>query len=205
MFSANPTAFETSCLLDRPCERLFRGDAEGNLVDPLGGGAETAQDAVQVFPHGTPPDTEPIQHRERNPVALLEHREEEMFRIYRAMTAPVRLFVRRPNDSARCLREAVEHAARLLGPRRYVKCLNGALAVHPDRDVAHAEPGVEPGTESPERAIVGGRRVLGEADRRSEEPAALSVIARRHRHFPFGPRGSTVWGGNQSGRSLICK
>lgn len=125
MLGPDPTAFETACLLDRPCERLFRGDAEGNLVDRLGGGAETAQHTVQVFPHGTPPDTEPIQHRERNPVTLPEHREEKMFRIYRAMMAPVRLFVRRPNDPARCLRETVEHAARLLGRRRYVKCFSG--------------------------------------------------------------------------------
>jgi hypothetical protein len=48
-----------------------------------------------------------------------------------------------------------------------------ALAVHPDGDVADAGPGVEPGAERVERAIVRGHEAPGEAERRQEQPAAL--------------------------------
>jgi hypothetical protein len=45
--------------------------------------------------------------------------------------------------------------------------------VHPDRDVADAGPGVEPGAQRPERAVVRRHRAPGEADCRAEELAAL--------------------------------
>src|SRR4030095_7790469 len=48
-----------------------------------------------------------------------------------------------------------------------------ALAVHPDGDVPDPGPGVEPGPQRPERAVVGGQRVAGEADSRTQELAAL--------------------------------
>ena len=48
-----------------------------------------------------------------------------------------------------------------------------ALAVHPHSDVADAGPGVEPGAERPEHAVVGGQRAAREPDRRHEERAAL--------------------------------
>ena len=47
-----------------------------------------------------------------------------------------------------------------------------ALAVHPDCNVADADPGVEPGTEGVEGAVVG-RRGAGRADCRTEESAAV--------------------------------
>jgi hypothetical protein len=46
------------------------------------------------------------------------------------------------------------------------------LTVHPDGDPADAGPGVEPGAESPERAV-GGHRAPGESDGRTEESATL--------------------------------
>src|SRR5262249_21543989 len=109
MFGADPSAFKTPSLLNRSFERSFGGHSKGNLVDRLGGGAKTAQHSLQVVRHGAPLDAEPIQPRERNPVTLLQHREEKMFWIHRAMMAPVRLFVRCPNDAARGLREALKH------------------------------------------------------------------------------------------------
>ena len=48
-----------------------------------------------------------------------------------------------------------------------------ALARHADGDSADAGPGVEPCAESVERAVVGGHRAPGEAERRYEESAAL--------------------------------
>src|SRR5215471_19338818 len=48
-----------------------------------------------------------------------------------------------------------------------------ALAVHAHGDVADAGPGVEPGPERVQRAIVRGHRAPGEAERRYEESAAL--------------------------------
>jgi hypothetical protein len=45
--------------------------------------------------------------------------------------------------------------------------------VHPDGDVADAGPGVEPGPQRPERAIVGRHRASRKAERRDEESAAL--------------------------------
>ena len=48
-----------------------------------------------------------------------------------------------------------------------------AQAVHPHGDVADAGPGVEPGAQGMERAVIRGHRTLGEADSRTEEPAAL--------------------------------
>ena len=47
------------------------------------------------------------------------------------------------------------------------------MAVHPDGDVADAGPGVEPGAQRPERAVVRRHRARGEADCRTEELAAL--------------------------------
>src|SRR5262245_45424046 len=46
-------------------------------------------------------------------------------------------------------------------------------AVHPDGDVADARPGIEPGPQRPECAVVGGHRAPGEADSRSEKLDAL--------------------------------
>jgi len=47
--------------------------------------------------------------------------------------------------------------------RTFVKITSAlALAVHPDGDVSDAGPGVEPGTQRPERAVVGGQGALGE-------------------------------------------
>jgi hypothetical protein len=44
--------------------------------------------------------------------------------------------------------------------------------MHPDGDVADAEPGVQPGAQGPERSVVRGQRTPGEAERRHEESAA---------------------------------
>jgi hypothetical protein len=44
--------------------------------------------------------------------------------------------------------------------------------VHPDRDVADAGPGVEPGAQRVQRAVIRGHGAPGEAERRSEELAA---------------------------------
>src|SRR4029453_2082820 len=48
-----------------------------------------------------------------------------------------------------------------------------ALARHAAGGVADAGPGVEPGAQLPERAVVGGQRAPGEADCRTKELAAL--------------------------------
>jgi len=48
-----------------------------------------------------------------------------------------------------------------------------ALAVHPDGDVAEAGPGIEPGSESPQRAVVRRSRKPSEAECCSQKLAAL--------------------------------
>jgi len=48
-----------------------------------------------------------------------------------------------------------------------------ALARHADDDVSDPGPGVEPGAERVEHAIVRGQGTAGEAERRHEEAAAL--------------------------------
>src|SRR5262249_18344233 len=48
-----------------------------------------------------------------------------------------------------------------------------ALAVHPHGHVADAGPGVEPGAQRPERAVVGRHGAGGESDCRPEQLAAL--------------------------------
>ena len=48
-----------------------------------------------------------------------------------------------------------------------------ALVRHADRDPPDAGPGVEPGAQRPERAVVRGHRVPGEADSSTRELAAL--------------------------------
>jgi hypothetical protein len=58
--------------------------------------------------------------------------------------------------------------------RTFVKITSAlALSVHPHGDVANAGPGVEPGPERPERAVVRGAREPAEAEGCSQELAAL--------------------------------
>src|SRR5262249_27572597 len=47
------------------------------------------------------------------------------------------------------------------------------LTVHPHGDVADAGPGIEPGAQRVQRAVVREHRAAGKADRRHEEPTAL--------------------------------
>jgi hypothetical protein len=52
-----------------------------------------------------------------------------------------------------------------------------AVLLRLHRDALDAGPGVEPGPERPERAVVGGQRTPGEADSRTQELAALVAHA----------------------------
>jgi hypothetical protein len=45
--------------------------------------------------------------------------------------------------------------------------------VHPHGDVADAGPGIEPGAERPQRAVIRGHRTASETECRSKEPTVL--------------------------------
>ncbi len=110
MFGADPVAFEIAGLLYRPFERSRGFGTKRDLGSRPGGGADAGQRALQVFRHGGPLEAETMEHRERHPLTLPHHRDDEMFRAHGAMTASVCFFVRLSDESSRCLRETVEHA-----------------------------------------------------------------------------------------------
>src|SRR5712692_1984197 len=110
MFGADPVAFEIAGLLYRPFERSRGFGTKRDLGSRPGGGADAGQRALQVFRHGGPLEAETLEHRERHPLTLPHHRDDEMFRAHGAMTASVCFFVRLSDESSCCLRKTVEHA-----------------------------------------------------------------------------------------------
>ena len=79
MFGADPVAFEIAGLLYRTFERSRGFGTKRDLGSRPSGGADAGQRALQVFRHGGPLEAETMEHRERHPLTLPHHRDDEMF------------------------------------------------------------------------------------------------------------------------------